>query len=242
MSRQHSIDLLPQAIYARSQAGLRMGRFIAASVMTVVGLVVLVTHSRIALRAAEDELVAVSTQAKQVFATEARADELRKTLADTRKFIETYDRVSYPVEISGVLATVIRKLPQSVALDQIDLTAAIRQTSQTPRSKRDDKDQPPPPRILVGEISGFAATDQHIAELVSQLESSPPFREVSLDFSRTRDVRGQTAREFRLSFRIDLDAHYQVNASKSQAELEQNASTHIVKAGDLPETGVAHDQ
>jgi hypothetical protein len=67
-----------------------------------------------------------------------------------------------------------------------------------------------PPRVLTGEISGFAANDQHIAELVSALESTAPFQNVSLDFSRSRRVNDRDAREFRLSFRIDLDDTYQV--------------------------------
>ena len=47
-----------------------------------------------------------------------------------------------------------------------------------------------------------------IAEFVSNLEGVDPFSDVSLDFSRTRSVRGFTAREFRLSFRIDLEVKY----------------------------------
>ena len=51
-------------------------------------------------------------------------------------------------------------------------------------------------------------SDQQIAELVRNLETTPLFKDVSLDYSRTRGVRGVSAREFRLSFRVDLDASY----------------------------------
>lgn len=210
MTQQHSIDLLPEAIYAQSQAGLRMGRFGAASAVVIVMIVVAATHSRFVLRSAQMDYYNTSAQASQVFETEAKAAERRKILADTRQFMEMYAKVSYPVEMSSVLATVVQKLPASVTLDQVDLNAGIRQTSRVPRSKGvEPKNEPAPPRVLNGEISGFAASDQHIAELVSRLSNTPPFKDVSLDFSRTRDVRGQTAREFRLSFRIDLDASYQ---------------------------------
>ncbi len=65
-------------------------------------------------------------------------------------------------------------------------------------------------RSLAGTVAGFAATDQEIADLVAAIGAIPPFRDVSLDFSRTRSVRDKPAREFRLSFWIDLDRPYEV--------------------------------
>ena len=64
------------------------------------------------------------------------------------------------------------------------------------------------PRVLTGELSGFAATDQDVAQLVANLEHVGVFEQVSLDFSRTRSVRGHNAREFRISLRSDLDVRY----------------------------------
>jgi hypothetical protein len=212
MSRQHPIDLLPKAIYAQSQAGLRMGRFGGASAVVIVMLVVAATHSRIVLRNAQIDKYNISAQATQVSEIDARAATLRRALNDIHKFTEVYNKAAFPLDMSAILATVIHKLTPSVTLDQIDLNAGTRQGARTPRSKgAAAKDEPAPPRVLNGELSGFAATDQHIAELVSRLRSTPPFRDVSLDFSRTRDVRGVSAREFRLSFRIDLDATYIIN-------------------------------
>lgn len=211
---QHSIDLLPADLLAQSQAGLRKGRFGGASAVVIVCLVIAATHSRWMLRREQMSRYDISAQASQVFETEASVAKLRRALANTQQFISIYHKVAYPIEMSAVLATVIKVLPDSVTLDQIDLNAGARQTARTARFKGErptgaDKDQPTPPRMLIGEISGFAASDQHIAELVSRLSSTAPFRDVTLDFSRTRDVRGQSAREFRLSFHIDLDVPYQ---------------------------------
>lgn len=208
--KQHPIDLLPETIYARSLAGLRTGRVVTALGVALAVLVVTATHSRLALRSAEDQLGSISSQANQVLAVETKAQTLRKELAQIRRFTDLYDKVAFPVNISAIVATVIGQLPPSVTLDQLDLNAVARQAAVTPRSTRtaDPKDAPPAPRVLVGELSGFAASDQHVAELVRNLESAPVFRDVSLDYSRTRGVRGVSAREFRLSFRVDLDAQY----------------------------------
>jgi hypothetical protein len=62
----------------------------------------------------------------------------------------------------------------------------------------------------VAEISGFAPMDEDIAEYVGRLSDTGFAREVSLDFSRGRYVRDRPAREFRLSFRMDLEATYDV--------------------------------
>ena len=64
------------------------------------------------------------------------------------------------------------------------------------------------PRQLRIELSGFAASDAEIAELVGRLRVIDPFENVSLDLSRTRPIGGQHAREFRLSLQVDLEAQY----------------------------------
>lgn len=207
-ANQHSIDLLPDAIRQRSQAGVRMGQFVVVAVASLAALVIASTHSRLLLRSMQQQYQAATTESNQVFATEARAEELRRVLEETKSFTDLYDRVALPLDVSAVAASIINVLPESVTLDQMDLDAVARVTNRSPRSKGVESKEPAPPRVLTGEISGFAASDTHIAELVSKLESMPPFRDVNLDFSRTRRVNEIDAREFRLSFKIDLDTPY----------------------------------
>ena len=76
------------------------------------------------------------------------------------------------------------------------------------RSRGRELVEGPPPRVLVAEVAGFAASDADIAELVERLSNRAPFAAVNLDFSRTRGLRGRSAREFRLSFKIDLEKPY----------------------------------
>jgi hypothetical protein len=211
---QHSIDLMPDDVRARSQAGMRMGQFTVFAVVSMTAMVAVATHSKIALSTAQERLFETASQAEQVFATEARASELRHELESIQSYTRLYERLSFPLEVGDVLATVVNMLPESVTLDEIDLDAGERVLAHTARSRGADKSAVAPPRVLTGEISGFAANDQHIAELVSTLESTPPFESVSLDFSRGRRVNETDAREFRLSFRIALDATYRVTHMK----------------------------
>jgi hypothetical protein len=207
---QHSIDLLPASIRARSQAGLRTGRFIVAATVLVMFAVVLSVHSLVTLATSQERLFQASVRAEQIFVTEAKILEIKAKLKRADEYMGLYDRIATPVPISAVMATVISHLPESVTLDQFDIDAGARAISKSPRAKGVDTKEEIPPRILHGEVSGFAASDQQIAELVNSLAAVPLFRDVNLDFSRTRDVNKRDAREFRLSFKIDLDASYSV--------------------------------
>ena len=64
--------------------------------------------------------------------------------------------------------------------------------------------------MLTGELRGVAATDDDVAEIVARMQAHTLIEHVSLDFSRSRAVRGRGAREFRISFGINLDVPYRV--------------------------------
>ena len=55
------------------------------------------------------------------------------------------------------------------------------------------------------------ASDGDIATLVQLIGSRDPFAEVNLDYSRSRSVRDRPARDFRLSFVVDMDHAFEVN-------------------------------
>jgi hypothetical protein len=208
--KQRPIDLLPDAIRARSQAGVVAGRYVATLLIAVVLLGLTATHSRLMLDLARQRLKVAEEQADIVLAAEAKAAQMRRSLNETREFIRRYERIALPLEVGRVLATVINELPSSATLDRIDLYAGTRQKNRTTRGRGSVRPDSPAPRVMTGELSGFAASDQDIAQLVANLEALGLFREVSLDFSRTRTVRERAAREFRISFRADLDVRYEV--------------------------------
>lgn len=207
---QRAIDLLPDAIRARSQAGVVAGRYVAALLIAVVLLGLTATHSRLMLDLSRQRLKVAEEQADIVLAAEAKAARLRQSLAETHAFIARYELIALPLEISRVLATIVGELPPSATLDRIDLYAGTRQRNRSSRSRGSAGADGAPPRVLTGELSGFAASDQDVAQLVTNLDAIGLFRQVSLDFSRTRTVRGRNAREFRISFRANLEVRYEV--------------------------------
>ncbi len=117
------------------------------------------------------------------------------------------------METSRILASLINALPPSVTLERISLEVGAHRLAGSSRRNKPANDRGkdrPVRRSLAGTVAGFAATDLEIAKLVAALGAIPPFRDVTLDFSRTRSVRDKSAREFRLSFWIDLDRPYEV--------------------------------
>lgn len=208
--KQRTIDLVPDSIRIRSQAGVVAGRYVAALLIAIALMVVTVTHSRLVLDRAHKRLRVVEEQADLVLSAEAKADQLRSRLDDTRDQIRRYRLIAMPLEVSRVIATVTNELPTSATLDRIDLFSGSRRTNRSARSRGIRAEDGPAPRILSGELSGFAATDQEVAEIVARLEALGLFKQVGLNFSRTRPVRGRGAREFRISFRIDMDVEYDV--------------------------------
>jgi len=222
--KEQQIDLMPQAIRERSQAGVRAGQYAIGYIVVIVLLVVLTTHARFKQTSAQNQHEVARQNAEFVLDTERKVDELRGKIADLDEFIEQYEAVAHPIGASSVVATVAHVLPESVSLDRIDIGTGAHRAVRTPRSRGPEKSESAARRWMTVELGGFAASDQDIAELVSRLQNLDGFRDVSLDFSRTRSVHGQSARAFRLSFRIDLDASYEI------ARVAKHNST----AGDSP--------
>jgi hypothetical protein len=210
---QHALDLLPASIRARSLAGVRAGRFIMALVALAALLVVFATHSVLRRDRLREARRAAEAQADLVLRTERQAAEIQARIDEHRRLIDLYHRIALPVDLSRVLAAVVSELPEPVTLERMDLDATARRPVVSARSRGVTGPAaagPPPPRVLRGELAGFALTDHEVAGLVDRLAQRPPFGEVSLDFSRTRVVRQTNAREFRMSFVIDLDQPYDV--------------------------------
>ena len=210
---QHSIDLLPEKIRVRSQSRVVAGRYISVIVAVVALLAIGATHSRVRLAGARQQLEKAQQRAELVIASEAEASALRAELRQRQQFTQRYEHIALPLEMSQVLATVVNELPVNMTLDHLNLVVEAPRSARSARSRSTGNEKGPLPRVLSGELRGFAATDADVAEIVTRLESRSLFEQVSLDFSRTRSVRERIAREFRVSFRINLDRPYRVVAA-----------------------------
>ena len=50
-----------------------------------------------------------------------------------------------------------------------------------------------------------------------KLEQDEPFEDVRLEFTRSREVRGTTAREFQMTFTVDLEGSWEIRESNLAA-------------------------
>ncbi len=207
--KQRPIDLLPQGIRARTQAGVVAGRYAAAILIGVVLTGLMATHSRLVRDLARQRLRGAQQQADLALSTEAKAEQLRLHLEETRKFIDSYDVIALPLDHSHIVATIVNALPRSATLERITLEVSARRPAATPRAKGATSEAAPE-RVLIGELSGFAASDDDLVAIVKALDAVKLFRQVNLDYSRTRLVRDHVAREFRISLRADLDVRYEL--------------------------------
>jgi len=216
---QHAIDLLPDVIRARSQAGIVAGRYVVSLVIAVVLVGLAATHSRLMLDLARQRLRIAEEQADIVLSAEATATNLSETLDAASEYIRRYELIALPIEVSRVVATLVNLLPESATLDRIDIRAGTSNTGRSARGRAPRGDGPAR-RSLTGELSGFALTDLQVAELVARIEDIGFFDQVSLDFSRSRTVRGVKARGFRISVRADLDVKFEVTDLREAAHVQ----------------------
>lgn len=204
---QHPIDLLPEFVRIKCQAGVRAGRYVTAVIAAVVIVVIATTHMRFELDRSRERLARAEDQANIVIELEQRADKLTGSLDEAADSIELHEALHFPFEVSRLVSTMINQLPGSVTVEHLEIDANPRRLGRA-QSQAGEGDTAV--RVSVGEVSGFAASDDHIAELVARMESSQVYRSVTWDFTRSRLVREQPAREFRVSFQINLDKRYRV--------------------------------
>jgi len=195
----HSINLITPEIVQRTRAGVRTGRFILVAFLLTAGMVLTATHSSLRLDGVRERHVATSTRAALALDLDRTAYALQTEHDRLQTFMEDYHAVALPLDVTRVIATLVESLPQSVTIVNFDL-------------EYEDADavQPGATRHLFGSIGGVAASDGDVAALVHGLGLRPPFHAVQLEYSRSRAVRGQSAREFSVSFNVDLHGRFQL--------------------------------
>ncbi len=235
MTTQHQIDLLPESMRARTQARAQVSRNIGIAMVGLIAVAACITHARLLRDAAEGRLETLSAEAAVVAEVDRQRDGMQEALEKYDALAARYRLIESPIPLSRLLATIAEVMPQSVSLDEIildaDQTKRLRPTRGAAARREPDQK---PPRILVGELSGFAESDLDIAEFVANLANRPPLSNVSWDFSKQTEVRGHSARQFRLSFVVDMEVEYEVHDSPTSP----NDSTTAPSQGDGAMTGV----
>lgn len=188
------MNLLPEQYVERSKNRARSSRVAISIICTLCVVAAFATHSRLAMNAAAEKLVITQTYANNALELEVDATSLELKKARLDSFVKRYRNEQVVIPMGDLVATVANMLPDEMTLEEMSFDII----------KTDDG------KGISGRLSGFASSDEKIARFVSSLQEGDPFSEVSMDFSRSRTVRSQRARGFRISFHVDLDKSWEV--------------------------------
>jgi hypothetical protein len=202
------IDLMPEAIRRRAMAGQRLRRLIAIGICTMGILVAFATHSQLRSDRLEEAFIVAESRATQALQLERQADDMSLVRIEIESAMESYDRVAMPIRMDSLMNRIVMALPRSTTLEQLLL-----EYEDDSGRRTGDLEKGVFARRIIGGISGFAASDDDVAALVQQLTEQDPFEDVRLEFTRSRDVRGVSARAFQLTFTIDLHGSWEVGVS-----------------------------
>lgn len=189
------MNLLPDKYIERSKNKARSNRVAVAIILTLCVIAVFATHSRLALNSSIKSLVTTQARANSALELEVDATSLEVKKARLESFITRYKNEETVFPMSDLVATIANMLPEEMTLEELSFDIIQTESGNG----------------ISGRLSGFAESDDRIASFVSSLQRKEPFGSVSMDFSRSRIVRDQRARGFRISFRIDLDTSWNVS-------------------------------
>lgn len=191
MKQQHPIDLLPEHLVASNHAATICNRYIIACAVVIAMFVISLAHAQLNIVRAKNDLESARNQSIDALELRNRAGQRRTELSTLNDLLLSQSNDSYCMQTSRILMSLINEMPDSVTLD--DLVLSTNQADPASRSLR-------------AKLRGFAAADSNISQFVVQLESSSFFRHINLDFTSQRIVRSKQAREFQISFHVDLDS------------------------------------
>lgn len=189
------MNLLPEKYVERSRNKARSGRVAVAIIFTLCVVSAIATHSRLSMNSAVEHLVIAQSRANSALELEVDASSLEIQKANVETFIERYNKENVVFAMGDIVATITNLLPLAISLEDLSLDIVETESGSG----------------ISGRLAGFASSDEVIAELVTSLQSHEPFGSVSMDFSKSKTVRGNRAREFRVSFMIDLENDWEVS-------------------------------
>ena len=182
------MNLLPEHYIERSKNRVRSSRVAIMIIVTLASVVAVATHSRISVNSATEKLIVAQARANGAIEIEVDATTLELMKEKLKTFVDKYQEIQLPFAVGDIIATIANALPENITVEELSFDVL----------ESDGK------RMITGHIAGFGSSDESIASVVSEFQTKPPFENVSMDFSRSRTIRGVRARGFRMSFSIDL--------------------------------------
>jgi|TARA_B100000959_G_scaffold286307_1_gene364401 Tfp pilus assembly protein PilN len=188
------MNLLPEQYVERSKNRARSSRVAIAIICTLCVIAAFATHSRLAMNASVEKLLITQVLANNALELEVDATSLELKKARLESFVQRYKNEQVVFPMGDIVATVTNMLPEEMTLEELAFDVI---------ETEDGKG-------ISGRLSGFGSSDERIAGFVSALQQESLFGAVNMDFSRSRTIRDQQARGFRISFHIDLDKSWDV--------------------------------
>ena len=189
------MNLLPTQYVERSRNKARGNRVAVAIIITLCCVAAVATHSRLSMNAAVEKLVVAQSRANSALELEVDATSLELKKAKLEAFVDRYNKDKVVFAMGDIVATISNMLPETMTLEDFALDVVKTEEGSA----------------ISGRIAGFATSDEIIASLVTGLQSHKPFSSVRMDYSKSRSVHNMRAREFRVSFLIDLNNNWDVS-------------------------------
>lgn len=210
------LDLMPEGIRRRTQAGQRLRRFMAIGIVAISAIIAFATHSQIRRDHLEESLVVARARAAQALKLEREAADMGVLREEIESYMVAYEQVALPMRMDALMERIVAALPESATVDHLLLEYEDSRTNHRGRKSAMEG-----PRKIVGGVTGFAISDDDVAGLVQRMEKDVSFEDIRLDYTRSREVRGVSAREFQLTFTVNLEGTWEIHSS-SVAIAEEN--------------------
>ena len=203
MSRR-TMDLRPESVRRRVDERRERGLLARCSIVGGLVLIAAWTSGAWRLEVAKAHRDDAEAHAASVLSVERELAEVEGSIASLGRDLSAWRTVTIPFGPTAVVDGILAGLPESATVERLAFDANSLVTS-SGRALTARTDMEPSPRRLQGEIEGFAATDEHVVEIVTSLRSVPFFMEVKVERTWHREIKGDPARAFRLRFEVDLE-------------------------------------
>jgi len=212
------LDLMPEGIRRRTQAGQRLRRFMAIGVIVIGAIIAFATHSQIRSDRLEESLIVARARAAQALKLEREAEDMSVLREEIESYMNAYEKVALPMRMDALMGRIVAALPESATVDHLLLEYEDSRTNHRGRQASMEG-----PRRIVGGLTGFAISDDDVAGLVQRMEMDVSFEDIRLDYTRSREVRGVPAREFQLTFTVNLEGIWEVHSGSVAVAEEDNS-------------------
>jgi Tfp pilus assembly protein PilN len=211
----NQIDFLPPSYRADQARRRRLVGEVALVIVCVAAMVAWYFHSSRQIGELADyaqklqaESLAVRKQAGELTRLQGEQTTLSRQARLQRE-------LSQPLGLSRVIAVFTKAMPPSVAITNM-VVAGRKPVPAPPEAKSAAKDVKPrkasplADEVIRIEVTGVSPSDMEVADLVRTLGESSLFTNVKMRSSRAAEVRGRSAREFRVEMEVPLDREFRI--------------------------------